>query len=1335
MEALLNSLDTDPRRRGRQFEEVCRWYLLTEPYYATQLSQVWLVDDWPERYGDDAGVDLVAETKDGELWAIQAKAYDPAYWIKKADVDSFLSESARPEFSHRLLIATTDRLGRLARRTIQAQEKPVSCRLRSDLEQASIDWSAAISDLKPAKPPQPATPRPHQEEALAATLEGLKEADRGQIIMACGTGKTLVALWLSERLEARRTLVLVPSLSLLKQTIEEWLINAATKPLILPVCSDDKVRGSDQMVTHVEELGFPATVDPRVIGEFLERPGLRVVFSTYQSSPAVAEALRESQIGFDLAIADEAHRCAGRVSSNFGTILDPDLIRSRKRVFMTATPKTFTARVRTAGADADFEIASMDDDAKFGREFYRLSFSDAMRHDPPLLSDYRVLVIGVDDATYQHYAESGRFVTTDGEEVTDARSLAGQIGLAKAIKRYGLQRTITFHGRIKAARTFAESLPSVVAWMPQSEAPSHRVWADHVSGKMNAAERAHRLRRLAGVDESEAGVLSNARCLTEGVNVPTLDGVAFIDPKRSKIDIVQAVGRAIRKAESKDKGTIVIPIFIGPADDPQVELAGSAFKHVWDVLLALRSHDDELGQALDELRTELGRRPSALPRLPEKITIDLPTKVGDAFARAFTAKLVESTTASWEFWYGLVSRFADREGHSRVTQGHREDGFQLGTWVSNQRTAQQRGQLLSERVRRLETLPRWVWDANEAGWEDGFAALLRFVEREQHARVPGPHEEEGLRLGNWVEVQRTFHRRRQLDGDRTRRLETIPEWIWDPNQADWDRGFSLLTRFVEREGHARVPSPYKEEGFALGAWVNSQRSRRGRLPPERIRGLERIKGWVWQPRRHQWNEGFYSLARFVEREGHARVPHQHKEEGFALGAWVGRQRTAHRGGKLEAETARRLEALQGWTWEPFTEDWEEGFAAVVCFVEREGHARVPDRHREAGLELGAWVGRQRQAHRLGRLGPTRLRRLGALPDWTWDTDEAAWEEGFAALECFVEREGHARVPKLHKEDGFRLGAWVGKQRGKRSRLDSKLIRRLEVVLGWTWDSNEAAWEDSFAALLRFVEREGHARVPKTHKETGLNLGNWVAVQREAHRKGQLLAPRVQRLVEVPGWAWNPIRDDWERGFAALLRFIEREGHAFVPSRHEEDGFKLGNWVTGRRNRKHRMTLEQIRRLDVLPEWIWDVSTAQWEQAFAALVRFTEREGHAIVPKTHEEDGLKLGNWIGTQRTTHRSGKLENDGVRRLEAVRGWSWDPFRDAWEKGFSWLTRFVEREGQARVPWDHAEGGFKLGRWVAKQRSQKGKLDPERIRRLEAVRGWAWRIKKRPRKKPLSK
>ncbi|MBU3751939.1 MAG: DEAD/DEAH box helicase, partial [Mycobacterium sp.] len=745
------------------FEAVCKWFLENDPTYQPLLKRVWLWDDWPGRKGIDAGIDLVAEDHDGKLWAIQAKAYDPAYSISKKDVDKFISESSRSHFSHRLLIGTTDKRHHIAVTLMDDLGIPFIGLTQLREADDYLDWPTSPAALRPSKPLTPKKPWDYQQAAIKDVVKGFKTADRGQLIMACGTGKTLTAWFITEKLASERTLVLVPSLSLLKQTMREWQVANPKKPFAtLPVCSDETVGslGEDAAVSHTSDLGVPVTTDPEVIAEFLrKRSGPRVVFSTYQSSPQIAKAFALGRVpALDLVIADEAHRVAGPVSSEFGTVLDATAIKAKRRLFMTATPRYFTGRILRAAKDADYEVASMDDHSRFGEVFHRLSFGEAIERN--LLTDYQVAIIGVDDATYRDWAERGTLVTIDGQKKTDARSLAGQIGLAKAMRKFDLRRMITFHSRVKAAREFAASMPAVLDWMPARQRPKGRLWSQHASGEMSAGERGLLIQNLKRLDDGERGLLANARCLAEGVDVAALDGVAFIDPRRSEVDIVQAVGRAIRKSDTKTVGTIVIPVFIDTDENAEMALDSSVFKPVWDVIKALRAHDEELGAQLDALRREMGRKGSK-PRLPGKIHVDIPTRVGKDFAHAFDARLVDATTAPWEFWYGLLEKYVAKYGSARLQPDVVFEGLKLGRWVANQRS--RRTTLSLDRQQMLEDLPDWSWTPHADTWERNLQLLAEYVTNSGSADLPAKLTLDGVGIGAWAGMQRRLYVEGSLD--------------------------------------------------------------------------------------------------------------------------------------------------------------------------------------------------------------------------------------------------------------------------------------------------------------------------------------------------------------------------------------------------------------------------------------------------------------------------------------------------------------------------------------------------------------------------------------------
>ncbi len=1203
------SLNADPAKRGKQFEHFVKWFLTNEPEWATQVAQVWLWDEYPERWGIDCGIDLVFKHKNGELWAVQAKCYSPDYDITKHDIDKFLSESSRSSISKRLLIATTDRIGANAKQVCDGQEKTVVRYLLSNFESAEIDYPARFEDLYQAKLKERPTPRTHQVEAIAATAEKFTVADRGQLIMACGTGKTYVMLWIKEKLGSQRTLVLMPSLSLLSQTLKEWTF-AATQPFdVLCVCSDQTVskRGEDETIHSVADLAFPVTSNVDEIRQFLLGEGDKVVFSTYQSSPLIAEAQTlESIPPFDLVIADEAHRCTGKAGRDFSAVLDGNLIRANKRLFATATPRTYAANVHKAAEERGVEVFGMDDEAVFGKVFYSLPFPKAIQRG--LLTDYRVVIIGVDDPTIAEWIKNREIVKPKEGEETDAESLAAQIGMLKAIKDYDLKRVISFHSRVKRAEEFASDIQDVLGWVEDQHKPSGNLWSDFVSGAMPTNKRKQKLDRLKAISGNQRGILSNARCLSEGVDVPSLDGVAFIDPKNSQVDIIQAVGRAIRLSPDKKFGTIVLPVFIRQGEDAIASIEASNFKPVWDILNALKSHDEELAYELDQLRTEMGKRSSTKIGADAfaKIIIDLPATVDASFGDSLRTYLVEQTTASWNFWFGLLENYVNENGNTRVPREYvTQNDYRLGIWVRSQRKSKSNNLISQDRTVRLESLHGWSWDLFSDNWENIFRKLERYTALHGNARVPDGYATlDGYNLCGWIQIQRKAQSENRISQYRVAQLESLPGWSWDPKAEQWEEGFRQLMQYVTQHGNSRVPHGYVTfEGYKLGNWVGTQRQLRlnNQISPDRLERLKSLPGWSWDLFSEQWDEWFMQLEKYVTLHGNARVLRGYvSHEGYKLGSWVSGQRNIN-AKKLTQDRIVRLESLPGWSWDPMSERWEDGFRQLVQYVNLHGNARIPDRHvTSEGYNLTGWVQGQRQNKSKNRISQNLIERLESLPGWSWDPHSEQWEEGFSQLKKYVNQYGNARVSTGYvTPDGYKLGIWISRKRSSRSKkqLTQERIELLELLPGWTWDPLSEKWKTGFSQLELYVNQLGNARVPQGYiTSKGYKLHQWVGWNRVLKRKNQLNQERKVILEALPGWSWDPKAEQWEEGFRQLGEYIAQHGNAMVPDRYvSPDGFKLGVWVRTQRANKsknhiNRMSQDRIQRLESLPGWIWGVST-------------------------------------------------------------------------------------------------------------------------------------------------
>ncbi|MBK0331546.1 DEAD/DEAH box helicase [Brachybacterium sp. MASK1Z-5] len=630
---------TSTADQGTRFEQFTKSFLQTDPLWSSQFSTVWMWDQWPGKWGHDTGIDLVAERRDGGLTAIQCKFYAPTHRISKGDLDKFLAASGRGGFSERLVVSTTTQWGANAEETIREQAIPVRRLGLEDFEDSRVDW--AFFD--------PATPtvlslsgasdlRPYQRTAINKVVDGFSEHDRGRLIMACGTGKTFTSLRLAEEYvgAAGSVLFLVPSIALLSQALREWSNNTELGITSMAVCSDAKAsqgRKSSQDTSEISvvDLALPATTDPERLAQRMKDArtngeGMRVVFATYQSIDVVAQAQKMAGLEpFDLVICDEAHRTtgatlAGAEESAFVRVHDPEYLRASKRLYMTATPRIYDDASKAKAGNAQAVLASMDDEEKFGPEFYRMGFGEAVGLG--MLTDYKVLILTVNQEAVNESMQEA-FATNGELTLDDATRLIGcWNGLAKrgdAEHAFGLdpqpmRRAVAFAKDIKSSKQIADQFTDVVSTYIDShedEDPEDllAVQARHVDGTMNAMERAELLDWLKDdAGEGTCRVLSNARCLSEGVDVPSLDAVMFLNPRRSVVDVVQSVGRVMRLAKGKKYGYIILPVVVPAGVAPEKALDDNRnFQVVWDVLQALRAHDERFDAMVNKVELNTKR--------------------------------------------------------------------------------------------------------------------------------------------------------------------------------------------------------------------------------------------------------------------------------------------------------------------------------------------------------------------------------------------------------------------------------------------------------------------------------------------------------------------------------------------------------------------------------------------------------------------------------------------------------------------------------------------------------------------------------------------------------
>lgn len=736
------------RDKGDRFERLMQAYLQTDPKYAFLFKQVWLWKEFPGKLdlgGGDTGIDLVALTQEGDYWAIQCKCYQADATIDKPAVDSFLATSGRTfkneqlqttRFAHRLWISTTNKWGPNATEAIRNQDPPVTRINLFDLIEAPVDWDKLEQGIhgEASRTPKKVL-RPHQTEALQKTHEHFISADRGKLIMACGTGKTLTALRIAENETSGKGLVLflVPSIALLGQTLREWSADANEPINAICICSDPeisrkKTKNEDADTFSIVDLALPASTNTDYILHQFQQirdkglPGMTVVFSTYQSIDVISKAqkvlLHNGFVPFDLVICDEAHRTTGVTladedESAFTKVHDKDFIQARKRLYMTATPRLYNDDTKSKAAQADAVLCSMDDDALYGNEIYRIGFGEAVERD--LLTDYKVLILTLNDkdvppAIQRMIADKEAEINTDdaskliGTINAMSKQFLGDQGLTRESDPDPMRRAVAFCQSIAVSKKITATYNSATAVYLDSLPPEKKeqmvsVASKHIDGTMSAPQRDELLGWLkAPTDNNECRILTNVRCLSEGVDVPSLDAVLFLSARNSQVDVVQSVGRVMRKAPNKKYGYIIIPVVV--PSDVEADKAlddNERYKVVWTVLNALRAHDDRFNATVNKIELNKKRPSQILVGRPEytfddegharlvredSVAYEANKDVGRQMALQFEqlqsvvfARLVQKVgdRRYWEQWAQSVAEIAERQVE-RINRLVKEDG-------------------------------------------------------------------------------------------------------------------------------------------------------------------------------------------------------------------------------------------------------------------------------------------------------------------------------------------------------------------------------------------------------------------------------------------------------------------------------------------------------------------------------------------------------------------------------------------------------------------------------------------------------------------------------------
>ena len=1057
----LKSFSSNVNTKGEQFEYFVRWFLKNDNYWRSLVDKVWLFEDAPINWGGDIGTDLIFLDKNKKYWAVQAKFYNSNYSIKKSDIDSFLSDTNRKEIYSRLLITTTNQFSPQGIKTIKSQEKKTQIFSLIDFDNSGFNYPKSFSRILKKPNFIKISARNHQKLAIKNVYEGFKTENKGQLIMACGTGKTLTCYWIHQKLNSSKTLILVPSLNLLSQTIREWYKASPVEFKSLSVCSDPstiKNIKEDDILVDPSELPYSTTWELNEIKEFLKTNKNYVIFATYQSSWLIAKVQEKLKTHiFDLSIADEAHKCTGSFDKEFSIILDDNKIKSKKKLFTTATPKVFSSNIKKQAEIKSIELVDMNDYKIFGKKFYNYSFSQAIKNKQ--LADYRIVLFGVKKQNIKNMIDQRQFLKIKKNFKTDAMSLASQVALLKSIKEYKLNKIISFHGNIEKAKKFKDSFPQVNQWARPNYKTNMPLNCDYVSGNMATYSRKIKLDILKQTKKNEVGVLSNSKCLGEGVDVPTLDGIIFFDPKRSEVDIIQSVGRAIRKPQNvrKNYGYICIPVFIEGKEISNKTIEKSNFKPVFQILNALRSHDESLKIEIDNLKLGLGKK--GVLGGSRKIIFDVPFKITKSFQDQINTLIINRIPNDWDFYLNLLKKYVNENKTSLISQNKIYKDISIGSWTNRQRSNYHKNLLSQYQINELEKFEDWSWSLKINTWNKNYLLLNDYVKKNK--KIPKIYTKiDNKNIGIWVGHQRAFYRKNKLSKERISKLEKIDLWKWDYSP---DEQFKIFFN--------QLLAYYKKN---------------------KTSHIERKR-----------------VEKNIEKK--------------SLAAWIGRIRSFYQQGKLDKNKAKLFEnTFHDWFWDFLDYQWMNAFNLLIEYDKKYNSTTVPLKFRKNNIGLGSWVQKQRANYKDNIISKFRINKLDSLENWYWDEDkknEMLLNEILKKLKNYYKNK---TVEFILKDLWFYSNKELEKivdtlrRQYKQNILPEEFVESLEKFKHWTWKPLDTLWFIKFDKLKKFYEQNNHSN-PISRSE----LGGWIKHQKERYKSKKLEKDRIKLLESTfHDWLWK-----------------------------------------------------------------------------------------------------------------------------------------------------------------------------------------------------------------------
>lgn len=1208
----------------------------------------------------------------------------------------------------------------------------------------------------------PPTDREYQIRGVRAIVAGLHGGGRGQLRAACGTGKTKMSLWAAERLVPHGGVVViaVPTIGLVAQTLTVWAEQNRVHRA-LAVCGDTSVLehntstdGPRDELGDLDDITEPVTTDPDMVDAWLRTPcvtAVRLIVVTHASCHVVGEGLQKAGHLADLLIVDEAHRSAGVVDKHTALVHDDDVLPAQRRLYMTATP-----RIARSSSDRDIAAYSMDDEHVYGPVLFNYPFSEAIADG--WLDDYQVAVIGVTHAealTVLRHAENHPSPNT-GRRVPTLHAAMVQAAVARAAAQFGLRRVIAFCPRVNDAKHFAATFPQTLKSLPEPARPTSSLTAAHIDGTMNHHQRRTVLELLQQPPAQGWTVVANAKCLSEGIDVPAVDGIAFTAPKKSPTDIVQAVGRALRRdPDGTGIATIIVPILL--ADDAahtdggfEAGFDAGAYEVLWEVVSALRAHDDTFGDALDACRASGFQTQGVLDRfrlmLPDAYRVP-------HFLEHLTIRLVKSATSRWWDGYRALVAYYEQFGHALVPQRYSDDDeFKLGQWVTKQRGAYKQGRLGSDRVEALEKVGL-VYDPYRAYWEANLAALTAFREQHGHLDVPaGVTSAYGTDLRQALTSYRGKYRQGVLPVERAQALDKLGiDWDLDSDVA-WARMIATLRAYHAEHGDLLIPPDLRNaKGAKVQSWMTVVRKRKasGDLSAAQVAELDALD-MLWDAARVRWARQLKPIREHHNRCGSLRITPADVDADPAAArirtCLVVLRRQYQRNELADFQVAD-LDAM-GIDWDMERNNWDTFYQECLRYHKEHGNLRINDDFvTESGIRLGRWLYDQKLRQFRGRLSEERVAHLESLGiEWrSSNRFEVAWDRSLRELDAHCQAV-HCTPDDIKQVDktvaGYRIGVWLSHQRQsyRKGRLAASRIEDLasrgvtlapSILQTSTPTKVARSKADSWAVILATLrDAYGDGKIISRDTDLGRKAANALSRARAKFAAGKLTAEQIADL-DAMDIEWRQPGSSWREGYLVARQYYRQTGNLIPTVAHRAaNGTYLDSWLRSQRSQRSAGTLSEVKiaKLDTMG-MVWDLDRATWERGLAAAACFRETFGHLNVPRDRRYDGIRgdslgLYDFLKRQRSRWRDGALSADRVAALDAL-GIHWAPQDAAWDAKMVALTRFRNEYGHLLVPEHHVTDGLAVGNALHRIRRAyaAGTVPKDRVEALEQL-GIIWDI-----------